>query len=376
MCTVRNVWTQTRQLSVVAGYQPGPGITRRTYCWLNSPQPESTWPQSPASGQLGISTAVSPIGILAGSTYARTTCWHRHRKLCHRCCQSVPVSGTLVRLQCGLCAGFMSCALNDCNGNDVADDCDFALPNGDCNENAVPDDCEAGFTYKLNDQTAQYVVLGEFGGRECRLHLAEPISRHTRRASVDAYFPSLHRLVAARNTSQSTAVFRPQPGWRSQRRTTGRISETTAVSHDSYYNGYPMVNVAIPPTYIGEPGTFFFIGGVLHCLYLSEPFESGWLQRWQRKSVHPINVLGELTHLQAKQIFTISPIMRRRSNSGPTGRSCCAAWLVIATATVYGTPATLPMECFRTTTTTASLIHAMCRPASSLILCLLAEMVK
>ena len=303
---IRNVWMRTRQLSLWQGVSPWPGYAPYL-CWLNSPQPDSTWPQSPASGQLGISTAVGPIGILAGSMYARSTCWPPPLET------NATGAVNLFPFQapwsdCNADYVPDSCPFGtiDCNGNDVADECDIAVPNGDCNDNSVPDDCEAGFTYKLNDQNAQYVYwVNSVNGNADYIWLNE--FRVAAGGQVLTHI-SLHSTDWLPPGTPVKALLYSDPNQDGDPNDAQLLAsvETTALSHDSYYYGYQMVNVAIPPTYIGEPGTFFFIGGVLHCLYLSGPTDDGWAAMATKSGAHFYRrALGEHLRHQGRRTFMI-----------------------------------------------------------------------
>lgn len=160
----------------------------------------------------------------------------------------------------------------DCNANQQSDWCEIAAgTSGDCNVNGVPDECESLETYQLdhgilggfwlgNHQLRDHLWLNAFGvraGGEVLTHIALPWT------PASPSFTPVEVLVYDDPNNDGVpddAVL---------------LSSTEAVMLIPDETVLPpMARIAIPPTYVGEPGDSFFIGAYVRGETSSFPITS------------------------------------------------------------------------------------------------------
>jgi hypothetical protein len=279
------LWQAERMLATTQeantfGYGPA-------YCWLYGPQPTTGWPQSLNFVRLGLSSAVSPLGFISGSSLVRSKCWEA---------TGIDTTGAVYLFADQF--SFPDCNLNgipdecdpaiDCNGNYVPDSCEVAtMKSGDCNSNAVPDECESGFRYQLDPGFASqsFYVNPTTGNadfiwlNQLRVKNGGQVLTHIGLQAIPFLPPGAPIKVMVygdptQDGNPSDAVLLTS-------------ATTTAVSHDSTTEFFRMAYAAIQPTYVGEPDTFFFIAAVVQPPTLNDNFHP-WTGPCAALGSHPL----------------------------------------------------------------------------------------
>jgi hypothetical protein len=264
---INGQWLERRRLILMQGNMFGYGPVQ---CWQMSQQPPQ-WPQSLANVRCGISTSISPLGYMAGSALVRRQCWGFTEP---EDTGSVNLFPADISPGCDLDWMWDACDIPDCNGNDTPDACDLtSAGSADCNANSVPDECESGYRYRLNElqplpaqvfywslsstsSNADFIWLNQY-----RVKPGGQVLTHMALASSPLLPPETPITIMVygdptNDGNPTDAVLLT-------------TAETTSVSFGDL-NTRRMVYSPIRPIYLGEPGTFFFIGAVVQPMYTND----------------------------------------------------------------------------------------------------------
>ena len=229
-------------------------------CWNMGPQPLDCYSQHAA--YLGHTVLVTEAGLLASSDRRVAKCWDSkpsgERHVVNVFAFDQPVD------DCNGNSKTDHCELSDCNGNETPDDCDIAAQfSADCNMNEVPDECDAGFHYVLDNGAlsiswyanpangnADFIWLNQFRVKPGGQFISHIALMNTPFIPVDAPVTVLLYTDPTNDGDPSDAQLIA-------------TAETTDLIAD--FNGLSeWIYVRIPTSYIGEVGSHFFVGGVVH----------------------------------------------------------------------------------------------------------------
>ena len=216
-----------------------------------------------SEARLGISAAFTDQHLIIGSALDRGYCPVNNWNLAHKGAVNI-FQMVLEEADCDGDGSPDVCdAMPDCNGNGLPDSCDLQTKfSADCNGNALPDECDAIPLYQYDDEDcpgffgdlltplSDLIWLNQFRvrpGGQMVTHIVLPTS---------AYVPE---------GAPVTLLLYSDPnhdGDPSDARLLRAVDSVRIGFPEQQSRYWQTVRVPIEPTFVGEPGEFFFVGAI------------------------------------------------------------------------------------------------------------------
>lgn len=150
------------------------------------------------------------------------------------------------------------CDSLDCNGNQRPDECDLAAGETDCDVNSIPDLCQTPAQYQLDTGVA-INAYGTINPRD--IIWLNQFTVQPGREVID--FVDINWMPFAPVGTATILIYRDLAGTGNPVQSTLVATAATGIYRPMQENVYQQwTRTKVPPTFVGKPGDFFFVGAL------------------------------------------------------------------------------------------------------------------